>query len=101
MRSPGLTTSMWSARIDALARATTDDSFGTKVCRCECTGECGADHALERCPEVFGQPGRYTDHTRILLHPIHLNRRADDWRLENIRMVCQPCLAAFNTGGDQ
>lgn len=63
--------------------------------RCECTGQCGVDHALEpaaaaRCDAWDGMPHPVTG-ARVVLTVAHLNHQPEDCRPANLRAMCQRC----------
>lgn len=63
--------------------------------RCECTGECGQDHAnggLEptRCPEWDGMEHTDTGST-VVLTVAHLDHTPENCGDDNLRAMCQRC----------
>lgn len=82
--------------------------------RCECTGQCGADHRLDevgqagdRCARLNGQIGYWDESgfwnvyrplfdgprktVKIVLTVMHLNHTPEDCRDENLLHACQGC----------
>jgi hypothetical protein len=57
--------------------------------RCECDGECGADH-IGRCSEVHG-----THHTLtgsiVVLTVAHLDHVPENCSADNLKAMCQRC----------
>jgi len=70
--------------------------------RCECTGECGADHSTERYNIEYGKKPRircsafnYSEHpitgSRVILTVAHLNHEIENCDDNNLKAMCQRC----------
>jgi hypothetical protein len=57
--------------------------------RCECDGECGADH-VGRCSEVHGSHHTLTG-SIVVLTVAHLNHQPEDCADDNLKAMCQRC----------
>ncbi len=72
--------------------------------RCECSGECGHDHAAEdaaatapssRCWAQDGGANPVTSRT-VILTVAHLNHTPADCRDENLKAMCQRCHLSYD-----
>lgn len=61
--------------------------------RCECTGQCGAQHGPldARCVAYDGMPLVGRADAKIVLTVMHLNHQPEDCRDENLLHGCQGC----------
>ena len=75
--------------------------------RCECRGECGIDHALERtlfrgfvvrhsrCFEQHGEPHTITG-SIVVLTTAHLDHTPEHCDDDNLRAMCQRCHLSYD-----
>lgn len=67
--------------------------------RCECTGQCGADHAHHgndrRCDAQHGEPHPITQ-SMVVLTVAHLDRTPEHNADKNLLAMCQDCHLAYD-----
>lgn len=64
--------------------------------RCECSGQCGADHA-GRCPELHGQQALWTSKpVRVFLTTAHLDHIPENNSDSNLLGLCQRCHLVYD-----
>jgi hypothetical protein len=65
--------------------------------RCECTGQCGADHGAPgaRCSAMHGEPHPLTG-SKVVITVGHLDRTPENCEPENLCGFCQDCHLAYD-----